>query len=50
MEEKETETRSILMPECVQGETLNAKKSGADKAKKKVFQTLFQREEEGTRD
>lgn len=45
LKEKESETRSILMPESVLVETPNVEKSGADKGKKKVLRTLFQREE-----
>lgn len=44
LKEKESETRSILMPESIPVETVKVEKSGADKAKKKVFRTLFQKE------
>ena len=44
LKEKESETRSILMPESIPVETTKVEKGGADKTKKKVFRTLFQKE------
>lgn len=44
LKENESETGSILMPESIPVEVVEKEKGGADKAKKIVFRTLFQRE------